>query len=116
MRIALMFTLVLAAASCKKAADAPQRASCETPTTKLCEDYEGDAAFLAGRKKDCTAGTWKPEACPTADVLGSCREQTKRWTRTRHYYVGAAADLTRAQAECGAYGTWLAPASPTPTP
>lgn len=108
----LALALVLALAACKQTAGAPTHASCATPTTKQCEDYQGDAAFLASRKKDCTAGTWATTACPTTNVLGSCREQHAAWTRTRHYYPGAAVELPRTKAECGGFGTWLEPAAP----
>lgn len=112
MRLALALVLALTACG-KQAADAPKPASCNTSATQTCQDHEAkDPAYLERRAQECkeVGGTWAPTACPTAGVLGSCRETTASWTRTRHYYVGASVDLARAQVECGGYGTWLEPA------
>ncbi|HET9485047.1 MAG TPA: hypothetical protein VFO79_13895 [Xanthomonadales bacterium] len=103
MRIALVALLLIA---CKSEPRTP-RGSCQTAAT--CEDYQGDGKFVDGQRAACKGvGTWSDAACPTANLLGSCRE-THGWTRTRHHYVGTSQVIDKIKVECGAYGTWVEP-------
>lgn len=106
--------LALAACSKSKPEPAATIASCHASASQTCEDYDGGKPYLESRGKDCQqiGGTWSTSACPTANVMGSCREKTASWTRTRHYYAGAGVDLARTKIECGAFGAWLEPAPP----
>ncbi len=111
MRIAI--AIVLALAACKGKSETVTRASCQASAS--CEDYDSKtASYIDGRKKECASvkGTWATAACPTENLLGSCKETTATWTRTRNYYVGGGADIAKTKAECGAYGTWIEPPAP----
>jgi hypothetical protein len=111
----IVVALALALAACKAKREPASKASCHFVASASCEEYASDGkAYLERRSQDCKqiSGTWSTAACPTADLLGSCRETTAGWTRTRHYYAGAPVDLARTQVECGAFGTWLEPAKP----
>jgi len=114
MRILLLLAVV---AACNKGKSEPAatKASCHTSASQSCEEYESTGkAYLDSRSKDCKqiAGVWSTTACPTAGLLGSCRETTPNWTRTRHYYAGASIELEKTKAECGAFGKWIEPAKP----
>jgi hypothetical protein len=109
MRIVLLLALV---ASCKSEPATAHRGSCQSSPTQ-CEDYESkDKKFVAGQKAACKGvGTWSDAPCPTANLLGSCRE-SHGWSRTRHHYAGSPLAIDRVKVECGAYGTWIEPAAP----
>lgn len=108
----MRFVLLLALVACKGKSEAVHTASCNAPTSRTCEDYESTGpAYLKNRQADCDQikGTWANAACATTGLVGSCRETTESFTRTRHYYGGTTVDLERTKVECGQFGKWLEP-------
>ena len=116
MKLAILVVLALAACGKKKVEPVVVRASCQA-SPSVCEEYESvDTRYVARQKSACTGvGTWAETPCNTANLVGSCRE-VHGWTRTRHYYRGIEGQpnpaVDKAKVECGAYGTWVEPATP----
>jgi hypothetical protein len=123
MRFLIVLGLV-ALVSCSKDKDKKHEpptithANCYTAASMTCEDYDSTSQqYFRNRAKDCAqiGGKWSELSCPTSGLLGSCQETTATFTRTRRYYVGTPADISRTKVECGAFGKWLEPAaSPQP--
>lgn len=112
MKLVVVIALLVA---CKKSEPAKHTGSCNTPATKICEDYSStEKRYVTGKQGECktAGGAWAAEPCATADVLGTCEERTATWTRARHYYVGGTTVIDKTKVECGAYGKWIDPPSP----
>jgi hypothetical protein len=81
-------------------APAPKGGSCNIEKEGICQEFsENPLGMAEGLCKDMLKGTFKKEACPAADLLGTCKE--KDGDKKMYYFGNArAAWVSDAKEDC----------------